>query len=138
MKHARLLSAGALALALAMPALTGAAAPATSTPGPTATGASSSVADPDGADQQPVTVRPATATEITDEAVARVEAMSLRERAASVVMGHIPTTDTSRLAEYMADTGVGGFILMGANIPDDEAALRRVTTALIPDADVPR
>ena len=43
--------------------------------------------------------------------------MSTREKAASVVMGHIPTTDAATLARYMAGTGIGGFILMGANIP---------------------
>jgi beta-N-acetylhexosaminidase len=63
--------------------------------------------------------------------------MSLRERAASVVMGHIPTTDTEALHGYMAADGLGGFLLMGANVPDDEAALRGITEALVVDPALP-
>jgi beta-N-acetylhexosaminidase len=66
-----------------------------------------------------------------------VAAMTLRERAASVVMGHIPTTDTAALRKYMESTGIGGFILMGANVPGDEPALRRVTAALTVDPGLP-
>lgn len=59
--------------------------------------------------------------------------MSTAEQAASVVMGHIPTTDPTALASYMQQ-GFGGFILMGANVPEggDVAA---VTDALVTDAD---
>ncbi|MFB4350899.1 glycoside hydrolase family 3 N-terminal domain-containing protein [Microbacterium sp. CR_7] len=62
-----------------------------------------------------------------------VERMSTAEQAASVVMGHIPTTDPTALASYMQQ-GFGGFILMGANVPEggDVAA---VTDALVTDAD---
>ncbi len=66
-----------------------------------------------------------------------VAAMSLRERAASVVMGHIPTTDPAALRAYMESTGIGGFILMGANVPAGEAALRDVTAALTVDPALP-
>ncbi|MGX5770734.1 glycoside hydrolase family 3 N-terminal domain-containing protein [Microbacterium trichothecenolyticum] len=62
-----------------------------------------------------------------------VAAMSLRERAASVVMGHIPTTDAAALRSYMESTDAGGFLLMGANIPADEAALKELTAALTVD-----
>ncbi len=74
---------------------------------------------------------------LSDEAARAVAAMSLRERAASVVMGHIPTTDPGALREYMTSTGIGGFILMGANIPADEPALREVTAALTVDPALP-
>ncbi|WP_347975572.1 glycoside hydrolase family 3 N-terminal domain-containing protein [Microbacterium sp. ProA8] len=66
-------------------------------------------------------------------AEAAVAAMSLRERAASVVMGHIPTTDAASLHAYMESSGAGGFLLMGANIPGDEAALQTLTAALTVD-----
>ena len=66
-------------------------------------------------------------------AEAAVAAMSLRERAASVVMGHIPTTDAAALHAYMESSGAGGFLLMGANIPGDEAALQTITAALTVD-----
>lgn len=71
------------------------------------------------------------------EAERTVAAMTLRERAASVVMGHLPTTDPAALRKYMASTGIGGFILMGANIPASESALRRITAALTVDAALP-
>jgi beta-N-acetylhexosaminidase len=48
-------------------------------------------------------------------------------------MGHIPTTDAAALRAYMESSGVGGFLLMGANIPGDEAALRTITAALTVD-----
>lgn len=84
-----------------------------------------------------VRVEPAGEADIADAASARVDAMSTRERAASVVMGHIPTTDPTALRSYMESTGIGGFILMGANIPPDEAALRSVTAALTTDPALP-
>lgn len=70
-------------------------------------------------------------------AAARVAGMTTRQKAASVVMGHIPTTDAATLAEYMSRTGIGGFILMGANIPGAEAELRRLTAALSADGSLP-
>lgn len=74
----------------------------------------------------------------TDAAAAElVAALSLREKAAAVVMGHIPTTDPAALEDYMAGTGIGGFILMGANIPASEAQLRTVTAALTVDPKLP-
>lgn len=66
-----------------------------------------------------------------------VDAMTVREQAASVVMGHIPTTDAAALRAYMESTGIGGFLLMGANIPGDEATLRGLTDALTLDPALP-
>ncbi len=71
------------------------------------------------------------------EAVARVDRMSVAEKAASVVMGHVPTTDAGALADYVSRTGIGGFILMGANIPATEAQLRQLTAAMTTDASLP-
>ena len=75
------------------------------------------------------TVRVVVADETGRAASDRVAAMSTREKAASVVMGHIPTTDAAALVAYMAGTGIGGFILMGANIPASEAELRSSRSA---------
>ena len=66
-----------------------------------------------------------------------VASLSLRERAASVVMGHIPTTDVAALRAYMETNRLGGFLLMGANIAGDEAALREVTASLAVDPGLP-
>lgn len=71
------------------------------------------------------------------EAERRVAEMTTAERAASIVMGHIPTADPAALSDYMRGTGIGGFILMGANVPGSEDALRAVTAALDTDQDVP-
>lgn len=66
-----------------------------------------------------------------------VDTMTLREKAASVVMGHIATTDAGSLADYMARTGIGGFILMGANIAPTESELQQLTAALTVDDALP-
>ncbi len=65
-------------------------------------------------------------------AEALVAEMTTAEQAASVVMGHIPTTDTALAHEYMAQ-GLGGFILMGANIPATEGELASFVDALTVD-----
>ncbi|MBW9094752.1 glycoside hydrolase family 3 protein [Microbacterium jejuense] len=82
-------------------------------------------------------VEPARPDAVREAAAARVAAMSVRERAASVVMGHIPTTDAAALRSYMESTGIGGFLLMGANVPGDEASLRALTAALTLDPALP-
>ncbi|WP_435745462.1 glycoside hydrolase family 3 N-terminal domain-containing protein [Microbacterium sp. PMB16] len=69
-------------------------------------------------------------------ATALVAQMTVEERAATVVMGHIGGTDPAALHAYMG-SGLGGFILMGANIPDSEAALQRLTAALTIDPALP-
>jgi beta-N-acetylhexosaminidase len=84
-----------------------------------------------------ITVTAGTADDLSAEAHERVASLSLRDKAASVVMGHIPTTDPSQLRTYMRRTHVGGFILMGANIPGSESALRGITSALTADAALP-
>jgi beta-N-acetylhexosaminidase len=91
---------------------------------------------------EPVRVVPAgdAADAVADERAAaaeRVAAMDVGARAASVVMGHIPTTDPARAREFMEMTGAGGFILMGANVPDTPDELRALTEALRVDASFP-
>ena len=121
MWFARRVWTSALALAaLATLAGNAAVAPAVATPPPAG-----------------VTVRPADADTFVAAARERVAGMTSREQAAAVVMGHVPTTDAAALRSYMETTGIGGFLLMGANIPDDEAALRALTAALTVDASLP-
>lgn len=84
-----------------------------------------------------VVVRSGGAEDVAAAAERVVSAMSLREQAASVVMGHIPTTDAAALRAYMESTGIGGFILMGANIPRGEDSLRDLTAALTVDPAFP-
>lgn len=66
-----------------------------------------------------------------------VAAMSTAQQASSVVMGHIPSVDPATLSAYMSDTALGGFILMGANIPASEAELQAVTASLKVDPALP-
>lgn len=68
---------------------------------------------------------------------ALVAAMPVREKAAAIVMGHIPSSDPAAVRDYMQRTGIGGFILMGANVPGSEPALREVTSALTLDPALP-
>ncbi|WP_345750425.1 glycoside hydrolase family 3 N-terminal domain-containing protein [Microbacterium rhizophilus] len=68
-------------------------------------------------------VAAAVATEIVD-------GMSTAERASAVVMGNIGGTDPRALGSYVGDARLGGFILMGSNVPESERELRRVTDAL--------
>ena len=71
-----------------------------------------------------------------DHAAALVSEMTTAEQAASIVMGHIPTTDAAALHAYMQQ-GIGGFILMGANIPATDDELRALTAALTVDPALP-
>lgn len=71
-----------------------------------------------------------------DAAAAAVDRMSTTQLAASVVMGHIPSKDPVALHDYMA-TGLGGFILMGANVPRTPEELKGVTDALKTDPALP-
>lgn len=72
----------------------------------------------------------------TARAASIVSRMSVAEQAASVVMGHIPVTDTAALHAYMQQ-GLGGFILMGSNIPATEAELQALTASLVVDPALP-
>lgn len=65
-----------------------------------------------------------------------VASMTTAEQAASVIMGHIPSTDPAALNAYMAQ-GFGGFILMGANMPAATAELPVVTGSLAVDTSLP-
>lgn len=62
--------------------------------------------------------------------------MTTAQQAASIVMGHIPTTDAAALSAYMAQ-GLGGFILMGANIPATDGELAALTASLTIDPELP-
>lgn len=69
-------------------------------------------------------------------ATALVKEMSVAEQASAVVMGHVSGTDPAALRAYMS-SGLGGFILMGANIPDSEAELQALTAATTIDPALP-
>lgn len=66
-----------------------------------------------------------------------VAAMSLEDRAASVIMGAAPGTDAAALHDYVAGNHLGGFILMGGNIPSGPDALWALTGRLAGDPAFP-
>jgi beta-N-acetylhexosaminidase len=70
-------------------------------------------------------------------AVELVGALTTRERVASVVMGAAPGIDADTLRAYITGNGLGGFILMSENIPQDPSALRALTDALTVDSALP-
>jgi beta-N-acetylhexosaminidase len=91
------------------------------------------------ADGAPVRVVAATDDDLTARAAAIVAAMSVEQKAAAIVMVHTPGTDPGALGAFLRDTGAGGFIVMGANVPAgaDAAAVRTVTSALTADPALP-
>ncbi|MEV4667624.1 glycoside hydrolase family 3 N-terminal domain-containing protein [Microbacterium sp. LWO12-1.2] len=72
----------------------------------------------------------------TGRAADLVAQMTTAEQAASIVMGHVSGTDPEELRAYM-EGGLGGFILMGANVPASEAELQTLTAALTIDPALP-
>lgn len=68
-----------------------------------------------------------------------VEKMSLRDKVASLFIMNIPGTDPVAMSQFMEQYKLGGFIMMGNNIPATDEALRTETAALRgSDAKVPR
>ncbi|WP_240750659.1 glycoside hydrolase family 3 N-terminal domain-containing protein [Microbacterium sp. K27] len=117
-------TASALALAAVMGLFVSSAASASAVGAPSTSGIPESTVSTSGSDL------------LTARAKARVKEMSVAEQAATVVMGHVAGTDPSALRSYM-ESGLGGFILMGANIPATEAELQALTTALTVDPGLP-
>lgn len=66
----------------------------------------------------------------------RLSTMSLREKVLSMLMVHVPgQSPADRVSGSLTD--VGGFILMGDNIPGSLAELKADTAALSPEAGLP-
>ncbi|MEZ0141906.1 hypothetical protein AB1285_05705 [Microbacterium sp. NRRL B-14842] len=99
--------------------------------------AASSSAAPSSPPADVVTVQAADGDGLRDHAAALVAEMSTAEQASSIVMGHIGGSDPAALRAYM-QSGLGGFILMGGNIPESESELRALTAALTIDPALPR
>ncbi|MBN9612466.1 MAG: glycoside hydrolase family 3 protein, partial [Actinobacteria bacterium] len=113
----------AVALSLALP---GCAPESSAHPGTPSTPPASSTPAPPDPDQQRA-----------QRAEQMVAAMSLRDRVASVIMGAAPGTEAAALHDYVANNHLGGFILMGGNIPSDAEALRALTGRIAGDPAFP-
>lgn len=68
---------------------------------------------------------------------ARLEAMTTREKVASILMLHQAGTDPAALAAFVAANDLGGVILMGDNITADPAGVAALTATLHEDAGLP-
>lgn len=80
--------------------------------------------------------KPAPTPTYVDMALSR---MSLRDKVASLLVMNQPGTDPTQLAAFMDTYKLGGFIMMGTNMPTSDAALRAETAALRgDDAKLPR
>ncbi|QBE47485.1 glycoside hydrolase family 3 N-terminal domain-containing protein [Leucobacter triazinivorans] len=70
-------------------------------------------------------------------AVELVASATTRENVASILMATAPGTDPDALGRFMAEHGLGGFILMGDNVPATPEGLAAVTAALSVDPEFP-
>lgn len=129
----------ALALTACVPASTGTDAAETggSAGGDSAGGDSASIADEDAAAVDDDASIPTPAEARHERAEAIVDAMTPRERAASVLMSTRSGTSAKRIGSFVKKNGLGGFILMGGNVPADPDELREITAAATPDPSFP-
>lgn len=70
-------------------------------------------------------------------ATTAMDAMTLEQKIRSLLMLHHPGTDPATLQAFMADHQVGGFLLMGNNVPPSPAELEILTAALSLDPELP-
>jgi beta-N-acetylhexosaminidase len=132
MRRRKTLTAVAVLLALGGVAPAGAFAASPSAPAPESSEGPSANAEVSG-----VRVLPGDAAALNERAAAIVAAMTPRQKAGTVVMGHLPSTDPAAVRSYMEQTGAGGFIVMGANVTGDASALRALVEAATLDPAVP-
>lgn len=140
MHRRRIVAAAAAlaALAVLVPAAAGAvtgdnAPVASSMPTTTSSPATTSTSE----SASTIRVIPADKAAVTARASALVAAMTPREKAGAVVMGHLPSTDPAAVRAYMEQTGAGGFIVMGANVAGSSSALRELADAASLDPALP-
>ena len=70
-------------------------------------------------------------------ALDRLDAMTVEQRIASMLMVHVPGTDGAAIGRAAADWGVGGLILMGDNVAGSEADVAAMLAAAQPDPGLP-
>ena len=123
----RLAVGAALLLAPTACASAPSAEPASGGPRPTAT------AQP----ESPVPETPPPAEARHRQATELVAAAPTRENVASVLMATAPGADHDALSAFVTEHGLGGFILMGDNVPGTPEELSVITAGLSPDPAYP-
>lgn len=67
-----------------------------------------------------------------------LSSMTLEQKISSLIIANTPGTDPAALQSFTAGNGLGGFILMGSNVPETPDELNRITSALAGSAELPR
>ncbi len=67
----------------------------------------------------------------------RIDAMSIEQKVAALIMVHVPGTDPDRIRAFVDAYGFGGVILMGDNIGGPAATVSALTGALHSEAGLP-
>lgn len=111
------------------------AVPGSETEAPSSHSPSSVLPEPDEATQTPELSQ-------TEQIQARAREIvgntSVRENAASIIMGTIPGTDPDEIVAFVEPRNLGGFIIMGNNVPSNADELRNITEQLSSDPTYPR
>ena len=64
--------------------------------------------------------------------------MTLEQKISSLIIANQPGTDPGALNSFIAGNSLGGFILMGSNIPPTPEELQGITASLAGNAELPR
>ncbi len=64
--------------------------------------------------------------------------MSLEQKIRSLIMANQPGTDPAQLQSFVSSNDLGGFIVMGSNVPETPGELLGITTAIAGSKELPR
>ena len=67
-----------------------------------------------------------------------LESMTLEQKIRSLIMANQPGTDPAALQAFVTSNQLGGFIVMGSNVPETPEELSGITSALSGAAELPR
>jgi beta-N-acetylhexosaminidase len=129
--------AAAIGLACLAPSASASAAAGATTHAPADVSAAAPASTAAAASAAAVRVIAGDEAALATRAAAVVAAMTPRQKAGAVVMGHLPSTDPAAVRAYMEQTGAGGFIVMGANVAGSESALRTLVQSASLDPALP-
>ena len=68
----------------------------------------------------------------------KLESMSLEQKIRSLIIANTPGTDPAALSSFVSSNELGGFIVMGSNVPETPQELSSVTAAVMGNTELPR
>jgi beta-N-acetylhexosaminidase len=68
----------------------------------------------------------------------RLASMTLEQKIRSLIIANQPGTDPAALQSFVSVNDLGGFILMGSNVPESPGELAGITSAITGSAELPR